>query len=75
MKAYVKNEHMSRFEYPDEMEKILTYLSANGKLQISEEMVEKLYQEYSDQKYAASWMAVSDEILESFADWLSDYEV
>ena len=75
MKAYIKNERTTRFLYSDEMEKILAYLSTNGKIQISEEMVESLYQEYSEEKFAASWMTVDDEIIERFADWLSEKEI
>lgn len=74
MKAYIKTEH-SRFDYPDEMQKILSYLHSNGMLFISEEQVERLYRDFSEEKYVAGWMTVNKYILESFADWLSEYEV
>lgn len=73
MKAFEFNN--SIFEYPDEMDKILNYLNDNGKLNISAKDVEELYQGYSDDVWCAGWMCVSDEILESFANWLSEIEV
>ena len=73
MKAYEPNQ--IRFRYWDEMEQILNYLNNNGQLNITPQRVEKLYEKYSDDVWCAGWMSVSNEILESFANWLSEIEV
>ena len=73
MKAYVKNK--SFFDYPDEMEKILTYLEKYGKLNIRAKEVERLYVKYSEEVWCAGWMTVDVHILSEFADWLSEVEV
>lgn len=78
MKVYTKYENQS-YDYPDQMELILAYLQANGELHVSGKTIEKLYREFSDSRYAAGWMTVSDilqeedlELLEAFATWLED---
>ena len=73
MKAY--EPHKTQFEFWVDMEMILNYLNANGKLNITPERVEELYEGYSEDVWCASWMGVSEEILESFANWLSEIEV
>ena len=73
MKAY--EPHKTQFEFWIDMEMILNYLNANGKLNITPERVEELYEGYSEDVWCASWMGVSEEILESFANWLSEIEV
>ena len=73
MKAY--EPHKTQFEFWVDMEMILNYLNANGKLNITPERVEELYEGYSEDVWCASWMGVSEEILESFAEWLSEIEV
>ena len=73
MKAY--EPHKTQFEFWVDMEMILNYLNANGKLNITPERVEELYEGYSEDVWCASWIGVSEEILESFAEWLSEIEV
>lgn len=73
MKVYVKNK-TPKFTYPDDMEKILSYLNEHGKIQVSDETVEKLYYEFSD-SHAASWLIVSEWSLESFADYLEGIDL
>ena len=73
MKAY--EPHKTQFEFWVDMEMILNYLNANGKLNITPERVEELYEGYSEDVWCASWMGVSEEILEDFANWLSGIEV
>ena len=73
MKAY--EPHKTQFEFWVDMEMILNYLNANGKLNIAPERVEALYEAYSEDVWCAGWMGVSEEILESFANWLSEIEV
>ena len=73
MKAFERKKVFS-FRYPDEMEKILNYLNTVGKIFVSPKKIEELYEDFSEEKYCASWMGVNDELLEQFADWLEDYE-
>ena len=74
MKAYVKFKPHDGFTYPEDMEKILDYLNANGELHIQEDTVEHLYFRFSYEKYSASWITLCDEILAEFADWLADLD-
>lgn len=74
MRVYIPNNE-SEFEFPEDMEKILNYLNANGKLTISAHAVEDYYEGYSGVRWCAGWMAVNDDILEDFAKWLSKCEV
>ena len=73
MKAY--EPHKTQFEFWVDMEMILNYLNANGKLNITPERVEELYEAYSEDVWCAGWIMVTDERLESFANWLSEIEV
>lgn len=73
MKAYTKRyEHA--FYYPEQMAKILQYLEAHGTLHVNARTVEKLYFDFSE-TYCASWLIVSDEILEEFADYLAKIDI
>lgn len=73
-RVYIKNnEH--NYRYPDEMEKILGYLTENGSLTVSGPTVEQMYRDFSEDRYAAGWMFVTPEILEEFADWLAEIEI
>ena len=73
MKAYIPN--YSGCMYPNEMRKILNYLNANGTLTVDERKLETLYEYYSEDRWCAGWMCVNDDILEDFAEWLSEVEV
>lgn len=72
MKVYTPNKE--DYTYPDEMEKILDYLSKHGKIHVSGKTIERLYEDFSDTRYCAGWMCVSNELLEEFADWLSEVD-
>jgi hypothetical protein len=74
MQPYIKNKSYS-FTYPDEMEKIITYLNNNGKIQVSHKTIESLYYDFSDERYCAGWMCVNDNVLEEFADWLEECDI
>ena len=74
MRVYEKHESRD-FTYPDEMERILSYLNENGTLLVKPTTVEKLYYEFSEDEYCASWMCVDDGLLEEFADWLDKKEI
>ena len=73
MKVYIKNE--DKFEWPEEMSKILKYLKANGEVLVEDKKIENLYYEFSYYIYCASWMSVNEQILEEFANWLSDIDI
>ena len=62
------------YVYPDEMEKILSYLNQYGTILVNGQTIEKLYREFSNERYCASWMRVDDDILEQFTDWLEEKE-
>lgn len=74
MKVYIKNTNPV-YDYPEEMVKILDYLNAHGKLQVSGETVERLYRDFSDDIYCAGWMGVNDQCLGEFADWLAKIDL
>ena len=74
MRVYEK--HASHdFYYPDEMKRILDYLNEHGTLLVKPLTVEKLYREFSEDEYCASWMCVNDDVLEEFADWLDEINI
>lgn len=74
MKVYVPNNTNYHFSYPEDMEKILKYLNENGKLYVSPKTIENYYYDFS-WTYAAGWLGVNEEILEEFADYLSEIEL
>ena len=74
MRAYIPNCE-NNYEFPEDMERILDYLNANGQLNIKPQRVEELYEAYSEDVWCAGWIIVTDERLESFAEWLSEIEV
>lgn len=63
------------FRNSDDMYEILGYLHMRGRVNASPETIETLYGEFSDEEYCASWINVSDEHLEMFADWLSKRDI
>lgn len=73
MKAYIKNS-VNNFDHPEDMRKILEYLNKNGKLNVSNKVVENLYREFSD-RYAAGWLCIDEELLEEFADYISKVDI
>ena len=73
MKVYERN--CSKFTYPDEMEKILKYLTEHGNILVDSSTIEDLYYEFSSRKYEASWMRVNEQILEEFEEWLSELDI
>ena len=74
MRVYEKHESYD-FTYPDEMKRILDYLNEHGTLLVKPLTVEKLYYDFSEDRYCASWLCVSDDVLEEFADWLDKCDI
>lgn len=72
MKVY-KRKH--DFTFPEDMKKILDYLSIYGYILIEEATIEKLYYEFCEERYDAGWMCIYDEILDEFENWLNEYEL
>lgn len=73
MKVYKRHEKC-KFAYPDDMEKILNYLSKHGEILVNDSTIESLYYDFSYDKYCAGWMSVDEQMLEEFEDWLNDYD-
>ena len=73
MRAYIPNEE--EFMYPEDMELLLSYLNKNGKLMIEPHTLEEMYEGFSEERYCAGWMNITEHILEEFAEWLSEIEV
>ena len=69
MRLYRKNKQYD-FEFPEDMELIMTYLNEHGTVLADADRIEDAYYRFSDSVCCAYWMSVSDEILEEFADWL-----
>ena len=77
MRIYIPHEERAKsFAYPEEMGRIMSYLSAHGVVNVPAEAIENYYQAFSEDRYCAGWMCVCNEfILAEFANWLSELEV
>lgn len=79
MRVYQLNNENTKFSYPEEMKRILEYLSEHGTIYVSDETIERLYRKFSRDMYSASWMGISaddaedTELLEEFASWLDSF--
>lgn len=71
MRAY-KRYDLQRFNHPEDMELILAYLKKHGEILVDESTIEKLYYDFSDEKYCAGWMSPGEEILREFEEWLNE---
>jgi hypothetical protein len=74
MKVYRKNRNVD-FVYPEDMAQILKHLNENGVVLVSASTIEDLYSEFSDEKYSAGWMSITEERLEEFSDWLDELDI
>lgn len=74
MRVYEKHSSQD-FDYPDEMKRILDYLNEHGTILVKPLTVEKLYYEFSEDRYWARWMRVDNSILEEFSNWLDNYDI
>ena len=72
MIVYRKNDVV--YDYPEDMYKILGYLTERGTLLIDGETVERYYMRFSEEKYCAGWMTAHDETIAEFADWLAEID-
>lgn len=63
------------FKYPNEMREIINYLKQRGNINVNFTKLEELYEDFSYDVYCAQWMIVTNERLEEFTEYLSEYEV
>lgn len=73
MKAY--RRHEEKFMFPDDMKRIIDYLSQNGDVFVADKVIEKMYKQFSAEVYCAGWMELTDEMLKEFEIWLNDREI
>ncbi len=73
MRVYEKHNSKD-FDYPDDMKRILDYLNEHGTLLVKPLTVEKLYHDFSKDRYAV-WLYVDDDVLEEFANWLDKLDI
>lgn len=73
MRVYEKHDSQD-FDYPDDMKRILDYLNEHGTLLVKPLTVEKLYRDFSKDRYAV-WLYVDDDVLEEFANWLDELDI
>lgn len=74
MKVFQKYEPLV-FDHEDDMQKIILYLGARGKLYIPYKKLEQLYYEFSNEVASAGWLIPDDHWLAEFVEWLSEYEL
>ena len=73
MRVYEKHDSQD-FDYPDDMKRILDYLNEHGTLLVKPLTVEKLYHDFSKDRYAV-WLYVDHDVLEEFANWLDELDI
>lgn len=73
MRVYEKHDSQD-FDHPDDMKRILDYLNEHGTLLVKPLTVEKLYHDFSKDRYAV-WLYVDDDVLEEFANWLDELDI
>lgn len=72
-RVYRRYKEYSNY-HPEDMKKILEFLREHGEILVEEGDIERLYEEFSCEKYSAGWLSVDDQILFEFEDWLNEYE-
>jgi hypothetical protein len=81
MKPFERYEN-NNFQYPEEMNEIIKYLSKIGKINVKYSTLEDLYSDFSEDEYCAGWMgiigykgSIDYDILDRFASWLEEKEI
>ena len=67
------SSQFNKFDYPEDMKKIIEYLESIGRLYITYQQVEYYYYRYSD-SVCCGWRIVDEDSLKEFADYLENYE-
>lgn len=58
--------------YRDDVKCIRSYLESVGTLDATDDEIACMWGRFSEDYYAASWMTIHDELLETFVDYLED---
>lgn len=73
------NYENSTFRHPEDMSKIISYLSEHGEIQVSTKTIERLYEDFSEDSYCAGWMSLDGDfpsvVLVNFAGYLESIEI
>lgn len=74
MRVYERYDYDDHLFYPEDVERIINYLSNYGRVLVKDSTIENLYDEFSRYKCDEAWMPVDCKTLMEFEDWLNDYE-
>lgn len=69
---YFKRFRETNIAYPDDVKLIRSYLESAGTLDATDNELACMWEKFSDEYYAATWMTVDDELLERFVDYIED---
>ena len=64
----------NEFNFQDDMETIISHLSLKGHINVGERTLEKLYEEFSEERWCR-WKVLDEETLNDFTEWLLDRNV
>ena len=67
------SSRFNKFDYPEDMKKIIKYLESIGRLYITYKEVEDYYYRYSS-CVCCGWRIVDEDSLEEFANYLENCE-
>lgn len=76
MKVYELYSKPKTYKFPDQTEKILSYLHKHGDIKVSDMRIESLFEVFLTEQY---WMIdreaidLNDRLLRDFAEWLDEY--
>lgn len=73
MKVY-KRRKPYRFFRVEDMNLILSYLKKHGEILVDESTIERLYYDFSDEKYSAGWISPNEQTLYEFEEWLNELD-
>lgn len=74
MRAFEPFNKKYKFNHPDDMNQIIAFLEATGKINIEYKLLEDLYYDYSD-SVACGWRCVDLQSLNEFAEYLARVEL
>lgn len=69
MSLFIREEHTS------DIDKIWNYITSKGTALFRYGSTEKLWRLYSDECWAAGFIDINEETLESFIDWLEECDL
>ena len=64
----------NEFNFQEDMETIISCLSLKGHINVGERTLEKLYEEFSEERWCR-WKVLDEETLNDFTEWLLDKDV